>query len=64
MAVPSVSCTYSWPVWTEEPAGGSTSSPHWLDLTLQFAVRPRPLRLSLASTLAQMAILETASPAH
>lgn len=23
MAVPSVSCTYSWPVWTEELTGGS-----------------------------------------
>lgn len=55
MAVPSVSCTYSWPVWTEE---------HWLGLTLQFAVCSWHTSLSQASTAALMAILEAPLPAH
>lgn len=63
MAVPSVSCTYSWPVWTEELVGGITSSPPWLGLILQFAVCLRSMSLSRASTLALMAILEVLLPA-
>lgn len=64
-AVPSASCTCSWPVWTEEPRGGHPAALRaWPQPLLLFPVCPLANEPLPGPHCCPMAILEAAALAH